>query len=67
MSFLLGNFAHTVHEIERRAVEIGSVDEQGVSIRSGLTGRESVVVSAGPFLNPGQKVAPRRSSAAAAR
>ncbi|QNN65188.1 efflux RND transporter periplasmic adaptor subunit [Sphingomonas rhizophila] len=65
-----GNYVYVVNaknEIERRAVEIGSVDEQGVSIRSGLTGRESVVVSAGPFLNPGQKVAPRRSSAAAAR
>jgi HlyD family secretion protein len=34
-----------------------------VTIASGLSGMESVVLSAGPFLNPGQKIAPVRSAA----
>ena len=63
-----GNYVYIVNdknEIERRAIKVGTVDDQGVSIAEGLTGKEAVVVSAGPFLNPGQKVAPRRKSAAA--
>ena len=36
----------------------------GVSIAEGLSGQEAVVLSAGPFLNEGQKVAPHRMSAA---
>jgi hypothetical protein len=37
-----------------------------VTIASGLSGNESVVLSAGPFLNPGQKVKPKRQAANAA-
>ena len=44
--------------------QIGTVDEQGVTIIQGLSGQEAVVLSAGPFLNPGQKVSPRRQAAA---
>ena len=60
-----GNYAYIInskHEVERRAVKIGTVDESGVTIVEGLAGNESVVLSAGPFLNPGQKVNPRRQA-----
>ena len=62
-----GNYVYVVNdknEAERRAVKVGAVDGSGVSIISGLTGQEVVVVSAGPFLNPGQKVTPKRQAAA---
>ena len=61
-----GNYVYIVNaknEVERRAVRIGSVDDRGVTVVEGLSGREAVVLSAGPFLNPGQKVAPRRQAA----
>lgn len=61
-----GNYVFVVNgknEVERRNIEVGNVDEQGVTIAAGITGREQVVLSAGPFLNPGQKVAPKRQSA----
>ena len=64
-----GNYVYIVNgkkEVERRAVEIGSVDDNGVTIATGLNGNEQVVVSAGPFLNPGQKVAPKRMALSAA-
>jgi hypothetical protein len=34
-----------------------------VTITSGISGSERVVLSAGPFLNPGQKVNPKRQAA----
>ena len=61
-----GNYVYIVNpqnEIERRAITVGSVDDSGVTVTSGLSGQEAVVLSAGPFLNPGQKVAPRRQAA----
>jgi len=61
-----GNYVYIINgknEVERRAVKIGNVDDQGVTIGQGLSGQESVVLSAGPFLNPGQKVSPRRQAA----
>ena len=61
-----GNYVYVVngkHEVERRNITIGTVDESGVTIASGLSGNEAVVLSAGPFLNPGQKVNPRREAA----
>jgi len=60
-----GNYVYVINgkdEIERRAVTIGSVSDAGVSVAQGLSGQERVVLSAGPFLNPGQKVHPRRES-----
>lgn len=60
-----GNFVYVVNgknEVERRAVKIGAVDENGVTVVEGLSGQEAVVVSAGPFLNPGQKINPRRQA-----
>ena len=44
--------------IQRRAVKVGTVTDDGVSIASGLTGNERVVVLAGAFLNVGDKVKP---------
>ena len=61
-----GNYVYIVNrknEVERRNVKIGTVDDQGVTIAEGISGQESVVLSAGPFLNPGQKVAPKRQAA----
>ena len=61
-----GNYVYVINgknEVERRAIEIGAVSDAGVTVASGLSGNEAVVLSAGPFLNPGQKVRPRRSAA----
>ncbi|MEA1072806.1 efflux RND transporter periplasmic adaptor subunit [Sphingomonas sp. LY160] len=61
-----GNYVFIINaknEVERRDIRIGSVGDQGVTIAQGLSGQEQVVLSAGPFLNPGQKVAPRRQAA----
>ena len=44
-------------------IKIGNVDDSGVTIAEGLSGNEAVVLSAGPFLNPGQKVKPLRQAA----
>jgi HlyD family secretion protein len=60
-----GNYVYVVNSknaVERRPVKIGEVSDAGVTIAEGLSGQESVVVSAGPFLNAGQKVAPRRQA-----
>jgi RND family efflux transporter MFP subunit len=61
-----GNYVYIVNaknEVERRNVQVGDVGDAGVTIASGLSGQESVVLSAGPFLNPGQKVKPTRPAA----
>ena len=61
-----GNFVYIVgpgDTVVRRDVTVGSVDNQGVTIVSGLSGQEAVVQSAGPFLNPDQKIIPRRQAA----
>ena len=56
-----GNYVYIVgpgDKVERRNITTGQVSDAGVAITSGLTGTEHVVVSAGAFLNPGQKVIP---------
>jgi HlyD family secretion protein len=61
-----GNYVYIINaknEVERRDIQIGTVNDNGVTIASGLSGNEAVVLSAGPFLNPGQKVNPRRQAA----
>ena len=61
-----GNYVYVINgnnEVERRAIQIGAVSDAGVTIAAGLSGNEAVVLSAGPFLNPGQKVHPRRVAA----
>jgi RND family efflux transporter MFP subunit len=60
-----GNYVYIINgkdEVERRDITIGTVNEAGVAVSQGLNGQERVVLSAGPFLNPGQKVRPRRES-----
>jgi len=61
-----GNYVYIVgrnNEVERRDIKVGSVSNEGVSIIGGLTGQEQVVLSAAAFLNPGQKISPRRAAA----
>jgi RND family efflux transporter MFP subunit len=61
-----GNYVYIVNsknEVERRPIVIGSVNDNGVIIAQGLSGSEAVVLSAGPFLNPGQKINPKRQAA----
>jgi HlyD family secretion protein len=61
-----GNYVYIIdakNVVERRNIKIGTVNDTGVTIASGLNGDEAVVLSAGPFLNPGQKVNPRREAA----
>jgi RND family efflux transporter MFP subunit len=61
-----GNYVYIVNgknEIERRNIKIGTVNDNGVTIVEGLSGSEAVVLSAGPFLNPGQKINPNRQAA----
>ena len=62
-----GNYVYIINgknEVERRAVKIGTVSDEGVTVAEGLSGQERVVLSAGPFLNPGQKVNPKRQAVA---
>ncbi|MCA1653548.1 MAG: efflux RND transporter periplasmic adaptor subunit [Sphingomonadales bacterium] len=64
-----GNYVYVINAkkvVERRPIKIGEVSDAGVTVVSGLTGGEAVVLSAGPFLNPGQKVNPVRAAASAA-
>jgi multidrug efflux pump subunit AcrA (membrane-fusion protein) len=61
-----GNYVYIVNaknEVERHNIKIGTVGDNGVTIAAGISGNEAVVLSAGPFLNPGQKVKPKRQSA----
>lgn len=56
-----GNFVYILNakdEAERRAITTGDVSDDGVAITSGLNGTERVVLTAGAFINPGQKVIP---------
>lgn len=58
-----GNYVFVVtpqNKVERRPVKVGSVSDAGITIASGLTGREQVVLTAGAFLNPGESVVPVR-------
>ena len=62
-----GNFVYVVDandEVVRRDVRVGEVTDAGIAIQEGLQGNERIVLSAGAFLNPGQKVVPRRAAAA---
>jgi RND family efflux transporter MFP subunit len=61
-----GNYVYIVNEkneVVRRNVKTGDVSDRGVSIIEGLSGNERVVLSAGAFLNPGDKVRPQRAKA----
>lgn len=60
-----GNFVYIINEkneVVRRDVRVGEVSDAGVAIAAGLQGNERVVMSAGAFLAPGQKVRPVREA-----
>lgn len=61
-----GNFVFVIdgnNAVVRRDIRIGEVTDRGISIAEGLAGDERVVLSAGAFLNPGQRVRPERAQA----
>ncbi len=63
-----GSFVYIVapdNRAVRRDVKTGDVTDAGVVILAGLQGSEKVVLSAGAFLNPGDKVTPHIASASA--
>ena len=58
-----GNFVYVVdktNRAQRRAVKTGTVTPAGIAVVEGLNGNETVVLRAGGFLNPGDKVRPQR-------
>ncbi|VWX53513.1 efflux RND transporter periplasmic adaptor subunit [Novosphingobium sp. 9U] len=58
-----GSFVYIVGKdsrVERRAVRTGLVTAGGIAVVEGLNGTEQVVLRAGGFLNPGDKVKARR-------
>ena len=61
MSDEKGSYVYVVgkdNKIERRAVKTGTVTDEGTAIVAGLSGTERVILRAGGFLNPGDKVRP---------
>jgi HlyD family secretion protein len=59
-----GSFVYIVGQdsrVVRRAVRTGEVSATGIAIIDGLNGTEQVVLRAGGFLNPGDKVKTRRA------
>jgi len=58
-----GSYVYIVgkdNKVVRRDVKVGDINDQGVTVLEGLTGREAVVMSAGAFLNPGETITPQR-------
>ena len=58
-----GNFVYVVgkdNRADRRPVKTGTVTPAGIAVVEGLSGNELVVLRAGGFLNPGDKVRPQR-------
>ena len=56
-----GNYVYVLgagDKVVRRAVTLGTVSDDGVAVVAGLDGTEKVVMSAGAFLNAGQRVQP---------
>jgi len=46
------------NKVERRAIAIGDVTPAGIAVLKGLSGNERIVLRAGGFLNPGDKILP---------
>ena len=58
-----GNFVYVVakdNRAQRRAVKTGTVTPAGIAVVEGISGNEMIVLRAGGFLNPGDKVRPQR-------
>jgi RND family efflux transporter MFP subunit len=61
-----GNYVYIIdakNQVVRRDIAVGEVSDRGVAVASGLNGNERVVLTAGAFLNPGDKVRPVRAAA----
>jgi RND family efflux transporter MFP subunit len=61
-----GNYVYIIdakNQVVRRDIAVGEVSDRGVAVASGLSGNERVVLTAGAFLNPGDKVRPVRAAA----
>ena len=61
-----GSFVYVVgkdNKVEHRSVKTGLVTAQGIAVIEGLSGNERVVLRAGGFLNPGDKVSPQQAKA----
>jgi multidrug efflux pump subunit AcrA (membrane-fusion protein) len=57
-----GSFVYVVgrdNKVRRQPVKTGIVTEQGITVVEGLNGTERIVLRAGGFLAPGDKVIPR--------
>ena len=62
-----GSFVYIVgnqSKVVRRPIKIGIVTENGIAVIEGLAGTERVVLRAGGFLAPGDKVVPRAAKTA---
>lgn len=62
-----GNYVFVVdgnNRVQRRGITTGDVTDGGIPIMSGLSGNESVVLSAGGFLNVGETIIPERAKQA---
>lgn len=60
-----GSFVYIVdrqNKVQRRPVETGIVTATGIAVVKGLSGSERVVLRAGGFLNPGDKVKPVKAA-----
>jgi HlyD family secretion protein len=58
-----GNYVYIVdkaNRAQRRTVKTGTVTPAGIAVVEGLEGNEMIVLRAGGFLNPGDKVRPQR-------
>lgn len=51
-------------KIVRKDIRIGQITANGIVVQSGLSGSERVVLYAAGFLNPGEKVRPKREASA---
>lgn len=57
-----GNYVYVVgpdDKVSRRPVKTGLVTDQGIAVVQGLNGSEQIVLRAGGFLSPGDKVKPQ--------
>jgi RND family efflux transporter MFP subunit len=61
-----GSYVYIVgkdNRVERREVKTGAVLADGIAVIEGLNGSEMVVMRAGAFLSPGEKIKPQRATA----
>ena len=62
VEFEIGTDVDQSNRIQRRAAKTGAVTPKGLAVVEGLNGTEQVVLRAGGFLNPGERVRPQRQA-----